>query len=372
LPDLRQTLDQLDAAERAELERHGVDARLLSEWAERLAEGDTENRVSGRVEAPAPGDIADLPEPGSAEADRLAELGLAAMRRGELAVVVLAGGMATRMGGVVKALLEAFDDVTFLDARLAERRHWAEAAGARLPLWLMTSYATDEAVREALLGRRDAEDVAVVRQRTSVRLTPEGELFREDDGTLSLHATGHGDLPDALHDGGLLDDFVQRGGRVLWIANLDNLGAVVDPLVLGWHLDHPEPLTVEVVDKQPGDRGGIPVRYEGRPIVLEGFRLPEGFEDAGSVFNTNTFLADAEAIRDLEMDWTYFRVEKVVADRTAIQFERLIGQLPEALPARFVRVPRSGPGARFLPAKDHEELERNREAIRARIAPFLR
>src|SRR5207248_1587180 len=193
-------------------------------------------------------------------------------------------------------------------------------------------------------------------QGTSLRLTPAGRLFRGDDGAPSLHATGHGDLPDALRASGLLDRFLDRGGRQLWIMNLDNLGATVDPLPLGWHIDHGAPLTVEVVDKAPGDRGGIPVRLDERPVVLESFRLPEGFdEDAVRVFNTNTFIADAAVLRDLSMPWTWFRVEKTVDDRPAIQFERLVGELTSSLDSRFLRVPREGAESRFLPAKDWPE-----------------
>ena len=57
--------------------------------------------------------------------------------------------------------------------------------------------------------------------------------------------------------------------------NLDNLGATVDPLVLGWHIDHGAPVTVEVVDKQEGDRGWIirfgPVSREEMLTVLNGY-----------------------------------------------------------------------------------------------------
>ena len=51
-------------------------------------------------------DVVELPEAGSAEAAQLAELGLEALREGQVAFVLMAGGMATRMGGVVKALVE--------------------------------------------------------------------------------------------------------------------------------------------------------------------------------------------------------------------------------------------------------------------------
>ena len=51
----------------------------------------------------------------------LRKQGREAIARGEPALCVLAGGMATRMGVVVEALVELAPGVTFLDARLAEQ-----------------------------------------------------------------------------------------------------------------------------------------------------------------------------------------------------------------------------------------------------------
>jgi UTP--glucose-1-phosphate uridylyltransferase len=357
----------------ARLRARGFDPERLHAWARDLGEGrDARNRLPGTVEPPAKGDVIDAPVAGTAEHARLEALGLAALRRGEVALCVLAGGMATRMGGVVKALVEALPGTTFLDARLAEREHWQRVSGAVLPMWLMTSHATDAPVREALGDRLDRGRVAVFGQQASLRLDPDGRLFRDDDGSPSMYATGHGDLLDALAAGRLLEPFVAGGGRYLWIANLDNLGASVDPLVLGWHIEQRAPLTVEVVDKLPGDHGGIPVRWNGRPVILESFRLPAGFDDDDvPVFNTNTFVADAAALTAVDPEWTWFRVEKLVDGRPAIQFERLVGELTSVLDSRFLRVPRDGPESRFLPAKDWSELEARRDQFAARLAPLL-
>jgi UTP--glucose-1-phosphate uridylyltransferase len=365
-------LARLDPQLREQLRASGVDERRLAAWAgELLHAGPAANRVMGTVTMPEPGDIGALPEPGSEEHRRLEAAGLEALSRGQLAMVVLAGGMATRMGGVVKALVDALPGVTFLDARLAEREHWQSVSGAPLPMWLMTSHATDGPVREALDGRLDGDSVATFRQGVSLRLTPEGRLFLEDDGRPSLHATGHGDLPDALRASGLLHRFLERGGRYVWIMNLDNLGAAVDPAVLGWHIDHGASLTVEVVEKA-GDVGGIPVRLDGRPVVLEHFRLPAGFDGDGvPYFNTNTFICDAAALDQPHADWSWFRVEKTVDGRAAIQFERLVGELTSWLDSRFLLVPREGAASRFLPAKSWDELGRSRAQIAARLEPFL-
>ena len=141
MPDscLDDDLAALDPALLAQLQSQGFDAARLRGWEHDLLRAGPEvNRVAGVVAAPAAGDVSDLPERGSPEGRQLERLGLDALGDGRLAMVVLAGGMATRMGGVVKGLVEAIPRATFLEARLAEREYWQRLGGAQLPMWLMT------------------------------------------------------------------------------------------------------------------------------------------------------------------------------------------------------------------------------------------
>lgn len=365
MPSIPKTLDALPAAFKAKLATAHFDARRLEEWAARIGRTSAEsNRVSGLVEPPRPEDVTPSPASATAEGAAAVDRGRAAIARGEVAFVVLAGGMATRMGGVVKALVEALPGLSFLGYRAREIDVIRERFGGRVPLWLMTSFATSEAVEQAVAPLRDGREIATFQQDLSLRLTPSGELFKGDDALPSPYATGHGDLPDALRRSGLLDDFIARGGRAVWIANIDNLGATIDPALLGWHLGHGAPLTVEVVEKVGADKGGIPARLDGRPVILEEFRLPKGFDAARvRTFNTNTFLVDARALRDARVDWTYFEVRKKVGEREVVQFERLVGELTSALDTKFVKVPRDGLATRFLPVKDGPELDARRPEI---------
>jgi UTP--glucose-1-phosphate uridylyltransferase len=370
MASIKEQLAQLPLDMQTLLERHHFDPARFERLAARLRSGPVdhaaENRVRGSVEPPRPDDVSDLPASGSREWLRLEAKGLEALGNGHCALVVLAGGMATRMGGVVKALVEALPGRTFLDLRLAEMQALEKRVGRRVPLWLMSSHATDAALREALGDHIDGESVAVFPQSLSLRLTPGGDLFHDAAGKVSEHAPGHGDLPDALRESGLLGRFVQRGGRMLMMANLDNLGATVDPAVIGWHLAQQTQVTCEVVDKVGSDRGGVPVRLDGRPVVLEEFRLPEGFDPAQvRVFNTNTFHFDARALDELDMDWTFFAVNKKVDEQPVIQFERLVGEVTSHLETRFLRVSRQGGSSRFLPVKDPAELEARRPEIEA-------
>ena len=123
---------------------------------------------------------------------------------------------------------------------------------------------------------------------------------------------------------------------------------------------------VEVCDKVAGDRGGIPVHAQGRLQVLEEFRLPLGFDASQvRVFNTNTFVVDAEPLDTAPLTWSWFYVEKNVDGKAAIQFERLLQELTACLPAAYVRVPREGARSRFLPVKDYAELARRKGEIEA-------
>jgi UTP--glucose-1-phosphate uridylyltransferase len=371
--DLRGELAALPAELRRELEAVGFRDEWLLSLAAPLAGADPSarvrlkerNRVTGEVRPPGPTDVVEPPEAEAPEGARLRAVGEEALRRGEVAFCVMAGGMATRMGGVVKALVEAFLGHTFLDLRLQENATLTRRAGKPVPLWLMTSDATDEPTRKALATRGAPAHVHTFRQGLGLRLTPEGRLLRDEHGRPSTYATGHGDLVDALRRSGLLRGFCEQGGRYVWIANLDNLGAGVDPLLLGLFIESGREVQVEVAPKA-NDKGGIPVWAGGRLQVLEEFRLPEGFDASRvRVFNTNTFLCRAAALDETPIEWHWFEVEKKVGGKVAIQFERLVQELTAALPAGYVKVPRDGAGSRFLPVKDFDELALRRPTIEA-------
>jgi UTP--glucose-1-phosphate uridylyltransferase len=360
--DLERQLRELDPSLRERLDRAGFDAARFVALAATLREADgvmrrrERNVVRGEVTAPRPEEIR------SAEKEHAAR-GREAIARGELACCAMAGGMATRMGGIVKALCEVFDGHTFLDLRLAENRAANARSGATVPLWLMTSDATDAAIRAALEGT--PEHVACFMQNLSLRLTPEGGLFYEDSGEPSFHATGHGDLVDALRRSGLLDAFLSRGGKYVWITNIDNLGASIDEALLGQFIASGAEAQCEVSPKA-GDKGGIPVHAEGKLQVLEEFRLPPSFDARTvDVFNTNTFLVSAEKLARAPFTWTFFEVEKKVDGRPAIQFERLIQEITAHLSTTYVKIPREGEASRFLPVKDAGELAARRPTIEA-------
>lgn len=326
----------------------GFDPQLLERFAARARAAES-NAVKGALTPPDASDLTALPEPGTPLHRELVERGREALSRQQVGAVILAGGMATRFGGVVKAAVPVIGGKTFLQLKLEQIHRVAPSAR----VLVMSSFATHEVLVEHLRGAPHTE---VFPQSVSLRLTPEGTLFKERDGDFSPYATGHGDLPHALRTSGALQRFLDGGGELLMMSNVDNLGATLDPAVIGAHLARGAALTAEVVRKEKGDKGGAPARLDGRPQIIEGFRFPRDFDqDSIPVFNTNTFMLNARALtRDFPLP--YYRVEKQVEGATVIQFERLVGELTAFLDSVFLEVPRSGAQSRFLPVKDPDEL----------------
>lgn len=357
----------VDAKTQALLDQFGFEKAVFDSLIKRLATNesdDAHNVINAAIDVPAVDDVHPLPARGSSEWNALRDLGMQAIARGEVGAVVLAGGMATRFGGVVKAAVDALPGRSFLDLKLRQIECVAAECRGTVPTYLMSSFATDAELRRLATTHSDPRvPVQVFPQAISMRVTPNGELFREANGDISPYAPGHGDLVWALRRAGILASFQRAGGKVLVMSNVDNLAATLEPAVVGAHLARGQAITVEVTEKEPGEKGGAPARVGGVPQIVEAFRFPKGFDqDSIPVFNTNTLLFNA---RDIDRDFalTWFTVRKKVDGRDAIQFERLVGELTAFLPTTFLRVPRYGVEGRFQPAKDPDELKKRQADI---------
>lgn len=310
-------------------------------------------------------DLIDVQALDEATRTRWIAAGRAAIAAGEVAALVLNGGMATRFGGAVKGVVPVLAGPgapSFLAIKLAGLRG--------VPVVLMHSFATAAASAEHLAAIDwsgvAAADRLEFEQSLLPRLhadgTPLPELGEAADwgDTLVYAAPGHGDTLRRLRDSGTLARLRARGVRHLLVSNVDNLGATLDPLLLGAHLEacaRGSLLSVEVVLRQPEDAGGCVAAVDGRPQIIEGFRLPAGASLAQYPhFNTNTLWVAVEALTAVH-PLTWFPVQKSIeladgSTRPVVQFEQLIGQLSEFVPTTCLQVDRG----RFLPIKSREEL----------------
>jgi UTP--glucose-1-phosphate uridylyltransferase len=324
------------------------------------------NLVDGELGAPAPEDIDVLPGRETPDAARLRDIGREAILEGEVGVIVLNGGMATRFGSVVKGCVDVFDGKSFLELKLQDAARW----DGNVDVLLMNSFSTADKTSDHLesidYAGLDEESLIPFNQSVSVRLEEGGDIFSTDDGD-SLYAPGHGDMPYAINQGAL-QRFRERGGKYLMMSNVDNLLATVDPLVVGAHIRSSRSagveMTVEVVEKDIGDTGGFPARVDGELEIVESFRFPPSFRtEVIPAHNTNNLIFDADALAQ-SFDLNWYVVDKEVSGRTAIQFERLVGETSAFLDTRCLSVPRSGNQSRYLPVKRRDDLEEHRGFIK--------
>lgn len=324
---------------------------------------------------------------------RLGARGEAALRAGKVAILILNGGMATRFGGGAKGVVSVVEGqprASFLAVKLGQVRTTAAALGAHIPVVLMHSFAT-QAPSDAHLAEIDWSGVAPADRETfsqSIlpRVLPNGTPLPELPGADGMEDTdlycapGHGDTLERLRNSGILARLRARGVEHILVSNVDNLGASLDPVVLGAHLEAVDAgagVSVEVVRREAGDAGGcVAVLDNGTAAIVEAFRLPAGVDLTHYPhFNTNTLWLSAAAI-DREIPLSWFAVRKhidwpsregnvAVGDDgklEVVQFERLIGQVTESVRSAYLEVDRA---ARFCPIKVRDDLHGQADALRA-------
>jgi UDP-N-acetylglucosamine/UDP-N-acetylgalactosamine diphosphorylase len=206
------------------------------------------------------------------------ERGRALLAEGRVAMMVVAGGQATRLGYAGPKGDFPLGPVTgrTLFAQQAQkiralRRHF----GQPIPWYVMTSEATDSATRRAFeaAGYFDLPegDVFFLRQGMVPGFDFQGKLLLERPDRVFENPNGHGGSLIALLDSGALDDMTHRGIDTIFYYQVDNpLVPIGDPAFLGFHALARAEISCKVLRKrEPGEKVGVVARVDGRPGVVE-------------------------------------------------------------------------------------------------------
>jgi UTP--glucose-1-phosphate uridylyltransferase len=300
---------------------------------------------------------------------RLADAGRRAL--GETVMLKLNGGLGTGMGlERAKSLLPIRDGLTFLDIIVRQ----AHAAG--VPLLLMNSFSTRADSLARLAGQplpdRGLPPDFLQHKVPKILAADLRPAVWPRDPDLAWCPPGHGDLYTALQTSGLLARLLAGGFRWAFVSNADNLGATIDPVILGHVVTSGAPLVMEVADRTAADRKGghLARRRDGQLVLRELAQCPPADEaafqdtDRHRYFNTNTLWLDLRALDALLgqgggiMRLPMIRNRKTLDPRdptspTVYQLETAMGAAIETFTgAAALRVPR----ARFAPIKHTSDL----------------
>ena len=297
----------------------------------------------------------------------------------QTAVVRLNGGLGTSMGlAGPKCLIPVRDGLTFLDIVVRQILALREAHDVRLPLLLMNSFNTSEASLKALeqypqlpVGDLPLEFV----QSREPKLLDDTRMPAAWPANPDLEwcPPGHGDFYPSLYASGLITKLLDEGFRYLFVANIDNLGAIPDPRLAGWFAASGAPYAAEISERTDMDRKGGHLAHriaDGRLVLRDTAQVsPDEMDSFIDIVkhpwtHTNNLWLDLRQVAAvLDANEGMLSLPLIInkktvdpADATSpavVQLEGAMGAAVEVFDgAQAIGVPRS----RFLPVKATADL----------------
>ena len=332
--------DELAPAEQAHLAMQilRVDGALLTQLRQEqqrdAAAGDENslNRLAARAESP-PAILLDGTGAPFSPAQARA-CGEQALRDGQLGMILVAGGLGTRLNFDHPKGMFPLGPVSeqplfqiLIERLLAVSRRY----GVSIPLYLMTSPATDAETRQFLDENNNfglpADDLHIFPQETMWAIDDSWRrILLESRGSLFLGPDGHGGMLAALHGSGGLADIQRRGLRHLFYGQVDNpLLQVCDPQLVGSHILAESEMTTQVIRKRdPLERVGNVVSVDGRVHVIEYSDLAPELARQTTAAGGLKLWAGSMAVHLFAADF----LRRVSADRGALPFHRAHKKVP--------------------------------------------
>lgn len=250
-----------------------------------------------------------------------------AVKAGKVGVLTLAGGVGSRWtkgAGVIKALNQFadFKDVhrSFLEIHLNKTRRSSKLFNTAIPHIIATSHLTQSAIEKELklknnfgytgnvylspgrsIGQRyipmerdlrflweetiqETLDENKQKVQDAVRSSLIGWAKSKGEGTdyvdnlaaQRFSPLGHWyEFSNMLRNGTLADVLEAHPSlETVMLHNVDTLGANINPLALGIHLEKKNVLTFEVIPRRIEDKGGGLAKINGKTRILEGLAQP--------------------------------------------------------------------------------------------------
>ncbi|MCE3215457.1 UTP-glucose-1-phosphate uridylyltransferase, partial [Datura stramonium] len=266
------------------------------------------------------------------------------------------------------SVIEVRNGLTFLDLIVKQIEALNTKYGCSVPLLLMNSFNThDDTSKIVEKYSKSNIEIHTFNQSQYPRLVIEDFAplpCKGNAGKDGWNPPGHGDVFPSLMNSGKLDALLSKGKEYVFIANSDNLGAVVDLKILNHLIQNKNEYSMEVTPKTLADvKGGTLISYEGKVQLLEIAQVPDQHVnefksiEKFKIFNTNNLWVNLKAIKRLvEADALKMEIipnPKEVDGIKVLQLETAAGAAIRFFDRAIgANVPRS----RFLPVKATSDL----------------
>lgn len=235
-----------------------------------------------------PIDSMELPEIKEKEAS-FREKGIEAIKKGEVAAVLLAGGMGTRLGsddpkGMYNIGLTK--DVYIFQRLIENLMEVVNEAGAFVPLYIMTSDKNNDKTVKFMKEKNyfgyNPDYIHFFKQDMAPASDYEGHILLEGKGKLATSPNGNAGWYVSMHKAGLSAKAIADGVKWINIFAVDNvLQRIADPVFVGAVIDGDFVSGAKVVRKVARDeKVGAMCLEDGRPSIVEYYEMTDELMDA--------------------------------------------------------------------------------------------
>ncbi|KAI1361188.1 nucleotide-diphospho-sugar transferase [Xylaria arbuscula] len=288
--------------------------------------------------------------------ERWNNLGLELIGKGEVAVILLAGGQGTRLGskapkGAFNIQLSSKKSLFQIQAeRILKVQELAAAKAqdkskAQVPWYVMTSGPTRAMTEKFFKKERlaelsdedndtraqgkpyfgmDEKNVKIFEQGVLPCYDFNGKIMLASKGEVAVAPDGNGGIYKALQDEGVLDDMRKRGIKHVHAYCVDNcLAKVADPVFIGFSAEKQVKIATKVVRKRNATESvGLILSKNGRPDVVEYSEIDQ---------------ATAEATDPKHPDVLKFRAANIVNHYYSFEYLDGMGDSVNALPPHIAK-----------------------------------
>lgn len=212
--------------------------------------------------------------------DTYKKAGMEAIEKGELALLLLAGGMGTRLGfDGPKGTYPIEENKSIFECLFDNLRE--DIGDRQIPFFVMTSDKNDEATRSFFKEKNyfgyDPGLIYFFRQDMAPACDFDEKLLFESEDTPATSPNGNGGFFTSLLKAGYGDVFKEKGIRWLNVFGVDNvLARIADPAFLGAVItEHKSAAVKAVLKKNPSENVGVVCEKNGHPSIIEYFELGE-------------------------------------------------------------------------------------------------
>ncbi|TVT28295.1 uridylyltransferase [Salinicoccus cyprini] len=223
--------------------------------------------------------------PAELDEDMLNDVAYDAMGKGEVAVLLMAGGQGTRLEHQGPKGTFSFEGRSLFELQANQLRNFEEKVKTPVQWYIMTSDINHGETLAFFESHRyfelDPANIHFFRQEHFPALSKDGELLITEQKDILLTPNGNGGIFSALKKSRMLDDMKARGIRHVFMNNVDNVVVkVADPLLMGLHIQNDNEVTSKSIAPKPGESVGRLCLVDDRKSVVEYTELPEGEEEA--------------------------------------------------------------------------------------------